>query len=1315
LTINTIPVGESESVDVSFTVTATDAGTLENGAEIASAETDNGETPQDIDSTPDTNPDNDTTENDAVEGENGDEDDDDIEPVNVEIFDLALTKDLAPGEDARVYPGEDVTFAFTVTNEGTADAFNVVVTDYLPACLTLNDGAWSPSGAFVSTTIASIPAGGVETVNLTVTVTEACVGESVVNVAEVSSAEDENGDNPEDIDSELDNDPNNPDEDDSDDEPLDPQLFDLALIKTLSEGQSERVFPGETVSFDIAVTNQGTVVATNVEITDYVPAGLTANGPTVLSIAEIAVGATEIITVEFTVDAADASATLVNRAEISAAQDDQLETPNDIDSTPDNDDTNDTEVNDITDNTGGDEDDADLESVDLEIFDLALVKDLADGQSERVYPGEDAVFAISVTNEGTVVAENVTVTDFLPSCLTLNDPNWVANGANVETIIASIAPTQTITVNLTVTVTEGCVGQDVVNIAEISEAMDDEGNSPDDNDSTPDTDPDNDPADEDDSDNEPLDPQLFDLAITKTLAEGQNERVYPGQTVVFDITVFNQGTVEANNVVVEDFAPEGLTIVGSSTVTIPTVAANDSEIVQVEFTVDANATTGIATNIVEIQSAEDDQGNNPTDNDSTPDNDPNNDPTEDNAIDNENGDEDDNDLEEVDIQIFDLALNKVLAAGEDDLVYPGEDITFTINVFNQGSVAAQSIVVTDYIPAGLTLNDPAWTINGGNATITLPGTLTADSETSVDITFTVDATDAAGNIVNRAEISEASDDLGNADVVDNDSTADDILGNDNGGTSNDPNQDDNVLDDGTNDEDDEDPEDVNVEIFDLALTKSLGAGQSDRVYPGQDITFDITVFNQGTVAASNIEIADFVPAGLTINDANWTVSAGVASIVLPTTIEAGSSFAVPITFTVNTDATPGNTSNIAEIQTATDPSGNTPDDNDSTGDLDPNNDPTTDGAIDGENGDEDDNDVEDFEIQIFDLALIKTLGAGEDDRVYVGEDITFTISVVNQGSVPAQNVEITDFIPTGLTLNDPAWTLNGAVATTILPTTVAVGDTESIDITFTVSENAAAGNLVNVAEISAAEDETGNENVPDLDSTPDTIEGNDAGGTPNDPAEDDFLDGNGVDDEDDSDPEDINIEIFDLALTKTLAEGEDTRVYPGEEVTFTITVFNQGTVPASNIIVEDYVPTGLTPVNGSTSLTFAGPIAAESKASLDVTFTVTADVAGTLVNAAEIQSAEDENGDNPDDVDSVADNDPNNDPTENDEINDDGVNDEDDLDIEEVEVSIFDLASNITLAEGEDDRVYPGETVSFKVTVFKLHQLMVHQLWICVS
>ena len=123
-----IAPGASESVDIEFTVTANAQGTIENGAEITGANDDLNESPEDIDSTPDGDPGNDPTEDNAIDGENGDEDDDDIEPIDVEIFDLASNITLAPGEDDRVYPGETVSFKVTVFNQGTVSAEDVEVT-----------------------------------------------------------------------------------------------------------------------------------------------------------------------------------------------------------------------------------------------------------------------------------------------------------------------------------------------------------------------------------------------------------------------------------------------------------------------------------------------------------------------------------------------------------------------------------------------------------------------------------------------------------------------------------------------------------------------------------------------------------------------------------------------------------------------------------------------------------------------------------------------------------------------------------------------------------------------------------------------------------------------------------------------------------------------------------------------------------------------------------------------------------------------------------------------------------------------------------
>ena len=162
-----------------------------------------------------------------------------------------------------------------------------------------------------------------------------------------------------------------------------------------------------------------------------------------------------------------------------------------------------------------------------------------------------------------------------------------------------------------------------------------------------------------------------------------------------------------------------------------------------------------------------------------------------------------------------------------------------------------------------------------------------------------------------------------------------------------------------------------------------------------------------------------------------------------------------------------------------------------------------------------------------------------------------------------------------------------------IPGPVAPGQSTTVDVDFLVNQDF-AGIVTNGAEITSAQDMQGNAPL-DIDSRPD-------GNSSNDPEVNDEINDNGTIDEDDADIESLNIEVFDLALRKTLAQGEDARVYPGETITFTIEVFNQGTVTAQNIAIADYVPTGLT-ATGATNVIIPGPIAPGQSGTVAVSYT----------------------------------------------------------------------------------------------------------------
>ena len=261
---------------------------------------------------------------------------------------------------------------------------------------------------------------------------------------------------------------------------------------------------------------------------------------------------------------------------------------------------------------------------------------------------------------------------------------------------------------------------------------------------------------------------------------------------------------------------------------------------------------------------------------------------------------------------YDLALTKVYTSDTfdnvtDGVVEAGSDVTYTIEVTNQGGPSASAFTVTDYIPLGFSLNDANWTFNndanatsGGTATFNYTGAALANGQ-STQFTITLTAVNpAVGASVNRAEVSvDDGDDI--------DSTPDTNANNDNQpATPGAPT--DNVIDNSGGDEDDHDIAGVTVAEYDLALTKvytsdSFGNATDSYIQNGSDVTFTIEVTNQGTLDANNFAVTDYLPAGFALNDANWTDNGnGTATFTNTGTLTPGNSVQIPITLRANTAA-----------------------------------------------------------------------------------------------------------------------------------------------------------------------------------------------------------------------------------------------------------------------------------------------------------------------------------------------------------------------------------------------------------------------------
>jgi|GEM_PF-478584 len=1455
-----------DSIEVSIYLTLNNplaAGlSVRNLAEITSATDENGDPQVDDDSTPDDTPGNDVVNQDnevsgdANDGE--DEDDHDYADISTLTFDLASIKLLAPGQGATVEPGDTVHYVIRVINQGDISADNIELSDYVPGGMTYEGGitgnnneGWSLSGSTVSRVLNigdELAAGGLAPgasveVDIFLTVNDPLpAGTNLRNFSEISDATDENGDDQVDDDSTPNDNPNDDvvnndndvsgdgnngeDEDDHDYADVAVETFDLALMKLTAPGQSLTVEPGDTVHYRIRVINQGTIAADNILVSDYVPAqmyfeggisgnsGWTQVGALVQRTISVANGdlpagglaPTDSVEVDLylTLNAPlPGGLSINNYAEVTDATDENGDDQIDIDSSPDANGTNDvlTQDNEVSGNgnDGEDEDDHDIATVVTEVFDLALIKELSPNEDEFVSTGDTVLYFITVINQGQIAADSIEVTDHIPTGMILVDSDWTSTAGNKATRMLNagdelpangLQSGQNVTVAIQLYMQDELpAGTELWNWAEISSAEDNEDNDHVDIDSEPDGTVGNDNyfedneiqgdglngEDEDDHDPAVVTMNSFDLALYKTLAPGQEQLVEPGDLVTFRITVVNQGQIPAKNVLVYDswdvdhfvLSDPDWTFLGppptvgtafASLSIADTIYPGDSYIVDITMRVkDPLPANTVMVNLAEIGYAEDIEGNVPDDIDSDPDIDRENDTyLSDNEINGNghvDGDEDDHDPAQLVVKTFDLALVKQLGPGQSETVEPGDTVVYTIRVFNQGQIAADSIALSDYIPAGMNFDaglNPEWSVNtAGDAAQTLltiaegeiaAGGLQPGDEVSVNIYLIIDAPLAAGyEFVNWAEITRATDEQG-YETDDVDSHPDDIANNDTFLQDDEING--NAVAGG--DEDDHDPATVVVEVFDLALYKQLSPGQSMIVEPGDTISYTIAVVNQGTIAADNIRIVDYVPTGMSFDgvlNPVWTISLGkvitdlrVSEGDLPAGgLLPGQTATVTVQLILDSPLPPGlSLTNWAEIVSATDDSGAPQQDDDSTPDSNPNNDLyLQDNDIDGDGlagGDEDDHDPATVITEAFDLALVKLLSPGQDAVVAPGDTVSYTIQVINQGQIAADNIEVTDYLPAQLLFDNalnPGWVfISGNRARTTLRVSegelpaggLAPGGTATVTLQLVLVDPLPQGlQIINWAEISNATDDSGDPQ-DDVDSNPDGINNDNY-------LVDNEINGNGLQggDEDDHDQAVITTLSFDLALVKQLAPGQVYGVEPGDTVQFVITVFNQGTIPADNILVTDYLPATLNFVaalNPGWSLVGGNPTTTLSvaqgelptgglapNATVDVYISLVVDnplPPGTqIVNTAEVTSATDQNGNSVVDMDSEPDAANDDVFLQDNEISGDGLGgeDEDDHDIATVITQVFDLALIKTLEVGQLSTVGLNDTITFVIEV----------------
>ena len=643
----------------------------------------------------------------------------------------------------------------------------------------------------------------------------------------------------------------------------------------------------------------------------------------------------------------------------------------------------------------------------------------------------------------------------------------------------------------------------IINTAQISADLDENGEEIDDLDSTPN----NDKLLEDDIDKEYLILKEFDLALRKFITQVNNTKVttrepevvidkdnpkadptYPhpttpvsvenGDIVVYTIRIYNEGETDGYANLIKDDIPAGLEFLIDNEINqeyrwklsedLKSISTDylsyerddnnlidafdrekmdkpDYKDVKVAFKVtEPNTSKNIIVNTAEIKD-DADKNNKPTeDSDSTPNNDV--------------PGEDDIDNEYIRLKYFDLSLKKFITAvngekltgdksrepvvktnNEGVIVYQfpnnpeknpavpvatGDLVTYTLRIYNEGSIDGYASQIIDDIPSGLeflpeneTNKKYGWTISSNGKQVSTDylskdtdtdnlikafdnKTMTQPKYKDVQIIFKVIEPNTSSRIlINVAEIGDDTDKNGNP-VEDIDS----VPNNDKDG------------------EDDIDIEKVKVVAFDLALRKfitavdekevtaripqlTLGAdGKIVYTHPkepvlvanGNLVTYTLRIYNEGTVDGFAEIIKDNVPAGLIFlpeNETNkeygWTVSEDGKTITTNYLSSAKSSSNiikaflrdsmqtpeykdVKVVFKVTEEQIPAdriliNTAEIAKDANEYD-----------TPDIDsiPNNDKAG----------EDDIDIEKVKVQYFDLALLKWVS-----KVVVTEDGTTTV------------------------------------------------------------------------------------------------------------------------------------------------------------------------------------------------------------------------------------------------------------------------------------------------------------------------------------
>ena len=1008
------------------------------------------------------------------------------------IDDVALNEILVPtftpvktSSQSTAFVGDVVTYTVKLTNTCTSPLTNVFFKDILPLGLLFIPGSVTVNGVSelgvdpnIGFPLANVPGATTVTVTFQVRVEGIPNPNPAINIATIDySYTPVEGGIPLTF------------SQDSNPVPLlveeVPGEADVSVVKTASPNP---VAPGGVLTYTIVVSNAGPADAENVVLTDSIPSsiigpefsidgGLTFNPwPGTLSLGTVQDQTSRVVIIRGTVSSS-ATGIITNTANVTSTTPD----PNPANNTS----TVNTEVTQV------------VAEADVSVVKIASPNPVA--------PGGVLTYTIVVANAGPNEAENVVLTDSIPSSIigpefsidggltfnpwpgTLSLGTLLAGTSRTILIIGTVSSSATGTITNTATVTSTTPDPNPANntstvVTEVTAV-----------------------------------PGEADISVVKTASPNP---VTAGEVITYTLVVSNAGPADAQNVIVNDnvsssiIGPEFSTNGGVTftpwpgSIDIGTLAAGTSRTILIRGTVSQSA-TGCINNTAIVTST-------------TPDP---------NFLNNVSSI-----CVEVQAAVPGEADVSVVKTASPNPVAPGGVLAYTIVVANAGPNEAQNVVLTDSIPSSIIGSefsiDGGVTFNPWPGTLSL-GTLAAGTSKTILIIGTVSSS-ATGTITNTANVTSTTPDpnpSNNTSTVVTEVTAV--------------------------------PGEADISVVKTASPNPVTAGGV--------LTYTLVVANAGPNDAQNVIVNDNVSSS--IIGPEFSTNGGVTFTPWPGSIDigtlaAGTSRTILIRGTVSQSAT-GCINNTA-IVTST-----TPDPNFL-------------------------NNVSSICVEVqaavpgeADVSIVKT---ASPNPVTPGGVLTYTLVVSNAGPADAQNVIVNDNVSSSII--GPEFSTNGGVTFTPWPGsidigTLAAGTSRTILIRGTVSQSA-TGCINNTAIVTST--------------TPD----------PN------FL--NNV--------SSICVEVqaavpgeADVSVVKTASPNP---VAPGGVLAYTIVVSNAGPNDAQNVIVTDSIPSSIIGPEFSTNggVTFnpwpgtlsIGTLPVGTSRTILIIGTVSSSAAGTITNTANVTS-----------------------------------------------------------------------------------------------